>query len=284
MKIGVIGAGRVGAVLGHVLRRSGHEIVGVTAVSDASLERAETLLPGVPIMTADEILPLAQVVLVTVPDDDIAPLVSGLAALGLWSGEHAVVHTSGAHGVEVLEPARAGGAITIAIHPAMTFTGTSIDVAHIEGLPFAVTAHGVHATIGDGLVIDMGGEPFRVKSADRAMYHAALVHGANHMLVLVNQARRLLAAAEIDPSVIGPLLLATLDGALTGDDARITGPVVRGDAGTIAAHLEALGEVGEADINETYRALAATTARYCAAQGLLSEAKAAEILNLLEGE
>lgn len=283
MKIGVIGAGRVGAVLGHVLRRGGHEIVGVTAVSEASRDRVEALLPGAPILAADEILPLAQVVLVTVPDDEIAPLVSGLAALGLWTREHAVVHTSGAHGVEVLEPARASGAITIALHPAMTFTGTSVDVARIDGLPFAVTAHGIHATIGDGLVIDMGGEPFRVKSADRALYHAALVHGGNHMLMLVNQARRLLATAEIDPAVIGPLLQATLEGALTGDDSRITGPVVRGDAGTIAAHLEALAEAGAADIDETYRALAGVTARYCAERGLLSETKADEILALLEG-
>ncbi|MDN5558256.1 MAG: DUF2520 domain-containing protein [Ruaniaceae bacterium] len=282
MKGGVIGAGRVGAVLGHALRRSGHEIVGVTAVSDASIERAETLLPGAPILAADEILPLSQIVLLAVPDDAIAPLVSGLAALDLWSRDHAVVHTSGAHGVEVLEPARAAGAITIAIHPAMTFTGTSMDVPRLDGLPFAVTAHGVHATIGDGLVIDMGGEPFRVKSADRALYHAALAHGSNHMLVLVNQARRMLASAGIDPHVIGPLLQATLDGALTGEDSRVTGPVVRGDVGTITAHLQALDEAGLPDADETYRALAAATAHYCAERGLLRREKAAEILTLLE--
>ena len=282
MKVGVIGAGRVGAVLGHALRRSGHDIVGVTAVSDASIERAETLLPGVPILAADEILPLSQIVLLAVPDDAIAPLVSGLAALDLWSRDHAVVHTSGAHGVEILEPARAAGAITIAIHPAMTFTGTSMDVPRLDGLPFAVTAHGVHATIGDGLVIDMGGEPFRVKSADRALYHAALAHGSTHMLVLVNQARRLLASAGIDPHVIGPLLQATLDGALTGEDSRLTGPVVRGDVGTVAAHLQALGEAGLPDVDEAYRSLAAVTARYCAERGLLPQDTATEILTLLE--
>lgn len=284
MKVGVIGAGRVGSVLGHAMQRAGHEIVGVTAVSDASIERAETLLPGIPILDADEIVRASQIVLIAIPDDSIAEFVSGLATLGLWGAEHAVIHTSGAHGVEVLEPARAAGAITIAIHPAMTFTGTSLDVPRLDGLPFAVTAHGVHATIGDGLVIDMGGEPFRVKSADRALYHAALAHSANHMLMLVGQTRRLLASAQIDPSVIGPLLMATLDGALSGEDSRITGPVVRGDVGTVESHLEALGESGQSDADQTYRALAAVTARYCAERGLLSVEKAEEIINLLEGE
>lgn len=284
MKVGVIGAGRVGAVLGNALRRSGHEIVGVTAVSDASRERAEMLLPGAPIMTADQILPLCDVVLLTVPDDAIGPLVDGLATLELWTAHHAVIHTSGAYGVEILEPARLAGAITIALHPAMTFTGTSIDVPRLDGLPFAVTAHGVHATIGDGLVIDIGGEPFRVKSADRALYHAALTHGANHMLMLVNQARRVLASAEIDPAMIGPLLMATLDGALTGEDSRITGPVARGDTGTISAHLEALDEAGMPDIDQTYRALAAATARYCGARGLISEHKLHEILSIVDDE
>lgn len=282
MRVGVIGAGRVGAVLAHALRASGHDVVGATAVSEASVERVETLLLGTPILASDEILRRAQIVLLTVPDDAIGRVTEGLASLGLWTADHIVMHTSGVHGLEVLEPARAAGAIAIAIHPVMTFTGTSLDVPRLQGLPFAVTGQGIHSTIGEGLVLEMGGEPFHVKSADRALYHAALAHGANNLVTLVTQAQRLLAAAGIESSVLGPLLNAALDGALTSGEARLTGPVARGDIGTIEAHLTALSEAREGDISETYRALTATTARRARMQGRIDAATEASILSLLE--
>lgn len=132
--IGVVGGGRVGTVLANALRALGHAVVGVTAVSEASRERAELLLPGVDVLTPHEVIRRAEVVLVTVPDDAIAEVVAGAATLGLWQVGQIVVHTSGVHGLEVLEPARAAGALPLAIHPAMTFTGTSIDLSRLSGV------------------------------------------------------------------------------------------------------------------------------------------------------
>lgn len=280
--IGVIGAGRVGPVLANALRAVGHAVVGVTSTSEASAERVDALLPGVPVLPADEIARRAEVVLVTVPDDAIRSVVDGLAKLRAWQTGQIVIHTSGAHALDVLEPARALGAIPIALHPAMTFTGTSVDIGRLSGCPFAVTAPGPVLPIAQALAVELGGEPVVVASADRAIYHAALTHGANHLVTLVTQSARVLAAAGIDApgEVLRPLLTAALDGALTDGEARLTGPVVRGDVGTVRDHLAALGELGEDDVDATYRHLAATTSARAAANGRISAEKAAEIIAL----
>lgn len=281
--IGVIGAGRVGTVLANALRALGHGVVGVTAVSPASRERAEALLPGVPVLTPHEVIRRAEVVLVTVPDDAIAEVVAGAAQLGLWQLGQLVIHTSGVHSLDVLEPARAAGALPLAIHPAMTFTGTSLDIARLSGCPFAVTAPAPLLPIAQALVVELGGEPFVVAPADRALYHAALTHGANHLVTLVSQAERMLAASGMqDPGrVLSALVTAALEGALAHGEANLTGPVVRGDTGTLATHLEALAELGEADIEEGYRTLAAITATRAAGNGRISEATARRIRDLL---
>ncbi|MDX5381163.1 MAG: DUF2520 domain-containing protein, partial [Actinomycetes bacterium] len=239
--IGVIGAGRVGTVLANALRSLGHAVVGVTAVSDDARERVELLLPGVEVVTPHEVIRRAEVVLVTVPDDAVADVVSGAAALGLWQVGQIVVHTSGVHGLDVLEPARATGALPLAIHPAMTFTGTSIDLSRLSGCPFAVTAPSALLPIAQALVVEIGGEPFVVPPADRTAYHAALTHGANHLVTLVAQAERILAATGIDSPgrLLGPLLNAALEGVLADGELHLTGPVVRGDVGTIREHLQA---------------------------------------------
>ena len=283
--IGVIGAGRVGTVLANALRALGHGVVGVTAVSDASRDRAELLLPGVDILTPHEVIRRAEVVLLTVPDDAIGEVVAGAAALGLWQAGQIVVHTSGVHGLDVLEPARAAGALPLAIHPAMTFTGTSVDLSRLAGCPFAVTAPAALLPIAQALVVEIGGEPFVVAPADRGAYHAALTHGANHLVTLVAQAERILAATGIEEPgrLLGPLLNAALEGALADGELHLTGPVVRGDVGTVRSHLAALAELGEADIELGYRALCALTAQRAAANGRISAATAREITELTEG-
>jgi len=124
--VGIVGAGRVGAVLGNALRAAGHAVVGASGVSQASRERIDTLLPGVPLLEVPQVVERAELVLLTVPDDVLADLVVGLARLGAWQPGQIVVHTAGAMGTDVLAPARAMGVIPLAIHPAMTFTGTSL--------------------------------------------------------------------------------------------------------------------------------------------------------------
>ena len=233
--IGIIGMGHVGPVIGSALRAVGHQIVAVSASSDASRERADAMLPGVPLASPEEVARRSEVV---IPDDQIGPLVSGLADLGAWQTGHIVIHLSGASGTALLAPASTAGAIPLAIHPAMTFTGTSVDVARLVGTPFAVTAAAPFLPIAQALVVEMGGEPVIVAEEDRPLYHAGLAHGANFIAGITVQTTRILAAAGIDnPALyVRPLLEAALDRALTEGVTGISGPAARGDAGTIAAH------------------------------------------------
>ena len=154
--VGVVGAGRVGAVIGSALRAAGHPVVAVSAVSEESRARAETMLPGVPILEITEVVRRSELVLLAVPDDALASLVQGLARVGAWQAGQIVVHTSGRHGVRVLDPARPAGVIPLALHPAMTFTGTSLDLSRLVGCPFAVTGPGPVLPIGQALVVEIG--------------------------------------------------------------------------------------------------------------------------------
>lgn len=263
--VGIISAGRVGAVLGAVLRRTGHAITGVCAVSDASRERAEALLPGVPVLDAPQIFERSELVVLAVPDDQLEGLVAGIAAARLAPGGQIVVHTSGRYGTGVLAPLEQVGCATLAIHPAMTFTGTAADLPQLVGCPMAVTARPELLPIAQALTVELGGEPFTLPEGDRPLYHAAMAHGANHLVVLVDQARSILTALGVDNpgAALRPLLTAALDGALRHGAAALTGPVRRGDAGTVRAHVEALADYDRTaalgareDVEHTYRALA----------------------------
>ncbi|GAB4097922.1 Rossmann-like and DUF2520 domain-containing protein [Sinomonas halotolerans] len=276
--IGVIGAGKVGAVLGAALRAAEHAIVGVSAVSEASRERAELLLPGVPVLDVPEIIERSELVLLAVPDDALGPLVEGLAKLGAWQPGQLVAHTSGRYGVGVLAPVRAAGAIPLAIHPAMTFTGLSLDLTRLADCCFGVTADPAMLPIAQALVVEMGGEPVAVAEGDRVAYHAALAHGSNHLVTIAAQAAEVLGRIGIEnpAAVLGPLLRASLENALSAGESALTGPVARGDVGTVSAHAGALaelaedsaGEGGAADILAAYRAMARATAVRAERRGL----------------
>ena len=284
LRVGVVGAGRVGAVLGAALRDVDHEVVGASGVSDASVNRIDTLLPGVAHLDPESVVLGADLVLLTVPDDAVEELVRGLAGVGAWRAGQIVVHASGRFGTEVLQAAAEHGALPLAIHPAMTFTGTSLDRARMADAVFAVTAAAPMLPIAQALVVEMGGEPIEIANADRPMYHAALVHGANHVVTALAQASAMLARIGVEEPgrVLGPLVHASLEGALReapGAVSTLTGPVVRGDAGTIAAHVASLGDQPESLV--AYRAMARATADLALSGGRIGPAQYAGIIAAL---
>lgn len=286
--VGVIGAGRVGAVLGAALRNAGHAVTGVHAVSEASRTRAEALLPEVPVLEIPEILRRSELVLLAVPDDALPSLVAGLAEAGHFQTGHLVVHTSGRHGVSVLDPVRASGAIPLAVHPAMSFTGLTLDLARLQDCMFGVTADAVVLPVAQALVVEMGGEPAVIREQDRGTYHTALSHASNHLVTLTAQSAQLLASIGVERTdrMLAPLMSASLENALTTGDGALTGPVARGDVGTVRRHLEVLAALSDsgtlpADVGQAYRAMARATAQRALARGALSEAAVAELLDAL---
>lgn len=274
--IGIIGAGKVGAVLGAALRGAGHAVVGVSAVSAASLDRAELLLPGVPVLEIPEIVERAELIILAVPDDALPELVAGLGAVGAWQVGQLVGHTSGRHGLAVLAPVMDAGGIPLALHPSMTFTGLSLDLNRLIDSSFGVTAEPAMLPIAQALVVEMGAEPVVIAEADRVVYHAALAHSANHMVTLVAQAASILndIGVESPQQLLGPLLRASLENALASGEAALTGPVARGDAGTVQAHTQALREhsldTRTTDTLDAYLAMSSATATRAARRGLLS--------------
>jgi len=219
--IGVIGAGPVGAVLGAALGGAGHAVVGIATVSDRGRDRADALLPGVPILTVPEVVERSELVLLAVPESELAALVSGLAATGAWQAGQLVAHTAPGVGTAVLAPALAAGAIPLALHPAMDFTGTSIDLLRLRDAWFAVTAPTPVLLIAQALVVEMGAEPVVVREGDRAAYAEAIGTARGFSAAIVDQAAGMLREIGIvRPGVLlGPLVRSSVENALTRADA-----------------------------------------------------------------
>jgi predicted short-subunit dehydrogenase-like oxidoreductase (DUF2520 family) len=237
------------------------------------------------VVSPPEVCAASDVVLVTVPDDQLPGLVEGLAVVEAWRSGQLVVHTSGRFGIGVLEPAQRCGAVPLALHPVMTFTGTSIDVDRLVGSAFGVTAPAAFLPIADTLVLEMEANPIHVAEQHRPLYHAALAHASNHLVTLEASSADLLRAAGVERPelLLRPLAEAALDNVMRLGLAALTGPVVRGDAETVAHHVDEVGNVSP-QTADLYVALARETTRRAVAAHLLSAADGDRVLEALEGE
>jgi len=291
LTIGVISAGRVGTALGFALERAEHVVAGCSAVSSASRQRAQRWLPDTPVLPVDEVARRAELLLLAVPDAELPALVAGLAATGAVRANTIVVHTSGANGIGVLAPLAEQGCVVLAIHPAMTFAGSDEDIDRLRGTCFGITAADeIGYAVAQSLVLEIGGEPFRVREDARTLYHAALAHGGNHVITVLLDAVEALRAAlwgqellgqepvsdtpgGLAERIIGPLARASLENALQRGQAALTGPVARGDAAAVAGHLRALDEVSP-DLAQAYRTNSWRTAQRAKAPDAVFEALA----------
>lgn len=272
LKVGIISAGRVGTALGVALERAEHVVVACSAISTESRRRATQRLPETPILPADQVAAAAELLVLAVPDTELASVVSGLAATGAVQPKTIVAHTSGANGIGVLAPLAELGCLPLALHPAMAFTGSDEDIDRLAGTCFGITAADeIGYAIAESLTLEIGGEPFRVREAARTLYHAALCHGGNHVVTVLADALEALRAAlpgqlgVADPDgiaerVLGPLVRAACENTLRYGPAALTGPVARGDAAVLADHLAALDGV-DPGLAQAYRADALRTAR-----------------------
>jgi predicted short-subunit dehydrogenase-like oxidoreductase (DUF2520 family) len=283
LRVGVVGAGRVGATLGAALERAGHEVVAASAVSAQSRRRVETLLPRARIAAPDEVLAASDFVLLAVPDDALRPLVAGLASAGAWREGQIAAHPSGSHGISVLDPAAARGVLALALHPVMTFTGRPEDLDRLDGAVFGITAPDDLRPVAETLVLEMGGEPVWVPESARPLYHAALTVGANHLVTVVNDALSLLATAGVaEPArLLAPLLSAALDNVLRLGDGALTGPVSRADTATVRTHLRTLQASAPA-ILPSYVAMARRTAERAHDAGRLTDEQLAAVQEALQ--
>jgi len=245
MDVAVVGAGRVGTALAVLLGRAGHRVVAASG-REGSRARVETWLPDVPFLPAHEAARVGEVVLLGVPDDAIISVCDAIAAVGGFREGQSVAHLSGAQPLLAIGPARAAGARVLAMHPMQTFPDVESGIERLPGSHVAVTAWEEEGyAVGERLAADVGGVPFRLSEERKPLYHAAAVFCSNYLAAVEGLAERLFRRAGLDAPLpaFAPLAEATLANVLrVGPGAALTGPVARGDAGTVRRNLEALSE------------------------------------------
>jgi predicted short-subunit dehydrogenase-like oxidoreductase (DUF2520 family) len=245
MDVAVVGAGRVGTAMAVLLGRAGHRIRAVAGVG-ATRDRAARYLPGVPVLSNEDAARSAPVVVLGTADAAIEPVCTTLARAGALGPEQTVAHLSGATGLEALGTAEAAGASILSVHPLQTCPDVEAALARIPGSAFAVTARDPEALeLGMRLAADVGGRPFPLEDEMKPLYHAAAVFASNYLVAISALAEDLDAVAGIPDAraALAPLQRATLENVETAGPAdALTGPAVRGDAGTLERNLRALGE------------------------------------------
>ncbi|MFM6979938.1 MAG: Rossmann-like and DUF2520 domain-containing protein [Micrococcales bacterium] len=216
LSVGIIGGGPVGVVLGKALAGAGHHLIGISAVSRENLDRIESMLPEVELQDVQAIVEKADLVLLAIPASELEPTVNGFAEAGLWRPGQILLHTSGEHGINVLSSATRRGVIPIAIHPAMRFTGTSIDLSRLNEAFFAYDAPKVALPIAQALVIEMGGEPLHISEEKRKTYYEAFEVASNFSAMIVSQAIGLLEEIGVENArgILAPILRSSVEQAL----------------------------------------------------------------------
>jgi predicted short-subunit dehydrogenase-like oxidoreductase (DUF2520 family) len=257
LRVALVGPGRMGTLVAHALAATGQRVVQVSGGSDAARADLCASIAGLKDVPLHEVTRDVDLVVLAVPDAAIAPLVDELVRSDLLDERHALVHLSGALGLAPLRRAGLAGARVAACHPAMTAPRGSRDPALLVGVPWAITAAPADRAFAHDLVTALGGDPTDVDESQRVLYHAALATASNAVGAAVVTARRLLGLAGVErpEAILSPLVAASVEAALAGGAAALTGPVVRGDVATVAAHLAAMTS-DMPELAEAYRAQA----------------------------
>lgn len=243
----IIGAGRVGTAVGHLLQGAGFKVAAVASRSEDSLRRAAEFIEGTG-MTTDVVKAgrKGNAILITTPDDLIADTCLSLASGGAVRRGIHVLHMSGALGLDVLEPAREAGARTASVHPLQTFADVKGAVKRIPGSVFAVTARDdATRAWAEALVRSIGGEPVPLAERDKTLYHIGAVVASNLLVALEHAAELVYQEIGIYRDTALKALLPLIEGTVSnlrrlGTEGALTGPVARGDIGVVRRHLECL--------------------------------------------
>ncbi|MCL4251024.1 MAG: DUF2520 domain-containing protein [Anaerolineae bacterium] len=265
--LGIVGAGKVGGSLARLSQARGYRIVAVASRDRAHAEALAEAVDAIVVSSPAEVIALADLTLLTIPDDAISA-VAETVTIDTQTPK-AVIHTSGAHSLDVLAPLAAQGIMTGSLHPAYPFSGIAESLA---GIAFAIEASDepLRMWLSD-LVAALDGRALMIPPGGKALYHAALSIASNYTVTLYALAERLLAslgAEQEAAAALQPLLAGTVENIRQrGIPDALTGPLVRGDAGTIAAHLAALVAY-DPQVTQVYRALARATLPLAEARGV----------------
>ena len=282
LKTGFIGAGTTGTALAVRLSQKGCPVVAVSSRTLSSAQKLAGLVPNCGVChTAQEVAEAAGLVFITTPDDVIARVCSEVQ----WYEGQSVVHCSGAHSVDVLEPARRLGAAVGSFHPLQTFADVDQAIENLPGSTFALEAREPLLSTLKELTSLLNGNWVELKPGDKVLYHAAAVFACNYLVTLVKLALDLWQDLGVSSKEATRALLPLLRGTINNIDNIglpdcLTGPVARGDSGTIERHLSAL-EARSPSLLTTYKELGLQTIPIALAKGKIDAQKAEEMKALL---
>jgi predicted short-subunit dehydrogenase-like oxidoreductase (DUF2520 family) len=282
LKTGFIGAGTTGTALAVRLSQKGWPVVGVSSRTLSSARKLARRVPNCQAYhTAQELVDAAEMVFFTTPDDVIAQVCSEVH----WHKGQSVLHCSGAHSVDILEPARQLGAAVGSFHPLQTFADVDQAIENLLGSTFALEAEEPLLSTLKELTHLLNGHWVELKPGDKVLYHAGAVFACNYLVTLVKLALDLWRDFGVSSKEATRALLPLLRGTLNNIDNIglpdcLTGPVARGDLGTIEKHLRAL-DARSPSLLTTYKELGLQTIPIALAKGKVNEQKAEEMRALL---
>ncbi len=286
LKLGFIGAGTVGTALAVRLSGKGYQVVAVSSRSQTSAENLAQAISGCRVFNNNQgVVDTAELVFITTPDDAIATVASQLQ----WHAGQSVVHCSGADSADILQPAKKLGASVGVFHPLQTFASAKQAIDNIPGSTFALEAEPPLLDTLKDMATALDGHWIELEASDKVIYHAAAVIACNYIVTLVKLATDLWQTFSIPPRQATQSLLPLLRGTINNIDTIgipqcLTGPIARGDTGTIKKHLDALQKVAPSLLS-TYRELGLQTIPVALAKGRINEQQAQELQTILtEGE
>jgi predicted short-subunit dehydrogenase-like oxidoreductase (DUF2520 family) len=281
-KLGFIGAGTVGTALAIRLSAKGYPVVAVASRSKLSTERLAGTVPGCqPFDHKQKVADAAELVFITTSDDAIAQVAAELS----WHPEQGVVHCSGADSLDILEPARQAGAQVGSFHPLQTFAGIAQAIENLPGSTFALEGQGQLLDTLKEMASALDGRWVELKAGDKVLYHAAAVLACNYAVTLVKLATDLWQLFGVSPQDSTRALLPLLKGTVNNIESIglprcLTGPIARGDLGTITKHLTAL-KVRAPELLPVYCELGLNTIPLALAKGNIDAQRAMELQKLL---
>jgi predicted short-subunit dehydrogenase-like oxidoreductase (DUF2520 family) len=289
MKVAIIGAGILGTSLGVLMKRAGHEVVAVASRTLRSAQSAASRIGGATVVGDPGLAPLgADVVLLAVPDRAIPSVAIQVAAGGALKRGAVVAHLSGALPAGVLAGVRAAGGWQGAMHPLQAFADVDTALTSLRGTFFFLEGDREAVDLLRTLVASLEGRSVVIEGASKSLYHAAACAASNYVVTLLDYATGLLVQAGVPPDTAVAALLRLVAGTVknieaVGVPAALTGPIARGDVGTIRGHLDALRRV-PGDLVRVYEALARKTVEVALKKGDLGKDAAKQILDLLAGD
>jgi predicted short-subunit dehydrogenase-like oxidoreductase (DUF2520 family) len=280
--VGFIGAGTTGTALAVRLAQRGYPVVGVSSRSLSSAEKLAARIAGCKVYSgAQQLADVIELVFITTPDD----IISKVAAELRWHEGQSIVHCSGAHSVDILETAKTYGTNAGCFHPLQTFASVDQAIDNIPGSMFAIEAGEPLASLLKKMAQDLEGDWVMLKAGDKVLYHAAAVMACNYLVTLVKLSTDLWRTFDVPTAQATKALMPLLRGTLSnienvGLPNCLTGPIARGDLGTIQRHLESLSKEAPSLLG-IYKELGRQTVPIALAKGKIDSQRAEELNALL---